>query len=92
MREHDVAQLGKRTELNSWAVCDLFILKKVETASSVLNPLDCLERKKNQWILIISVGRLPPMSSSAPMASLPTVRHQSGLSHIRHGKGSLVNL
>ena len=66
MREHDVAQLGKMTELNSWAVCDLFILKKVETASSVLNPLDCLERKKTsgfssfQWVVYLQCPPVRP--------------------------------
>jgi hypothetical protein len=61
MREHDVAQLGKRTELNSWAVCEIYFKKSEE------------RKEKNQWILIIpQVGRLPPVSSSAPMvASLP---------------------
>ena len=91
MREHDVAQLGKRTELNSWAVCDLFILKKVETASSVLNPLDCLERKKPVDSHHFSGSSTSNVLQCAHGVS-STVRHQSGLSHIRHGKGSLVNL
>jgi hypothetical protein len=30
MREHDVAQLGKRTELNSWAVCEIYFKKSEE--------------------------------------------------------------
>jgi hypothetical protein len=82
MREHDVAQLGKRTELNSWAVCEIYFKKSEE------------RKEKNQWILIIS----PSGSSTSSVLQCAhggvssTVRHQSGLSHIRHGKCSLVNL